>query len=173
MEKHRKTVSLVQTAAVLGVHRNTLAAWVDQGCPVVKRADRARGIEWEISIPAVVDWRIQKAVADALASYHGESGRISRDEADRRRAVAQAITAEVVADEALDRVVARSDAESDLAAFCVVLKTGLSNASAKIAARATALTSPPEIQAICERELNRAFEAAQGELTLRWKDERP
>ena len=173
MEKHRKTVSLVQAAAVLGVHRNTLAGWVDQGCPVVKRADRARGIEWEISIPAVVDWRIEKAVADALASYHGESGRISRDEADRRRAVAQAITAEVVADEALDRVVARPDAESDLAAFCVVLKTGLSNASAKIAARAAALTSPPEIQAICERELNRAFEAAQGELTLRWKDERP
>ena len=80
MEKHRKTVSLVQAAAILGVHRNTLAGWVDHGCPVVKRADRARGIEWEISIPAVVDWRIQKAVADALASYHGENGRISRDE---------------------------------------------------------------------------------------------
>ena len=140
---------------------------------MVKRADRCRGIEWEISIPAVVDWRIEKAVADALASYHGESGRISRDEADRRRAVAQAITAEVGADEALDRVVARADAESDLAAFCVVLKTGLSNASAKIAARAATLASPPEIQVICERELNRAFEAAQGELTFLWKKDRP
>ncbi|PVE22843.1 Terminase small subunit (DNA packaging protein Nu1) [Microvirga sp. KLBC 81] len=170
MEKHRRTTSLVQAAAVLGVHRNTLSGWVDQGCPVVKRADRTRGVEWEISIQDVVDWRIQKAVADAVASLQGEVGRISREEADRRRAVAQAITAEVAADEALDRVVARADAESDLAGFCVVLKTGLANASAKIAARAASLTSPTEIQEICEREMNRAFEAAQGELKQQWAE---
>jgi hypothetical protein len=132
-----------------------------------------RGIEWEISIPDIVNWRIQKAVADAVASLHGENGRISRDEADRRRAVAQAITAEVAADEALDRVVARADAESDLAAFCVLLKTGLSNASAKIAARATSLTSAPEIQELCEREMNRAFDAARGELARQWSSDRP
>ena len=173
MEKIEKTVSLVQAAAVLGVHRNTLAGWVDQGCPVVKRADRSRGIEWEISIPAVVDWRIQKAVTDALASYHGESGRMSRDEADRRRAVAQAITAEVAADEALDRVVARADAEATWPPSVWSSRPGCTNASAKIAARAAALASPPEIQEVCERELNRAFEAAQGELTATLEGGRP
>ena len=170
MEKIRTTTSLVKAAAILGVHRNTLAGWVDQGCPVVKRADRARGVEWEISVPAVVDWRIQKAVTDALSSLHGESGRVSRDEADRRRAVAQAISAEVAADEALERVVARAEAENDLAAFCVVLKTGLANASSKIAARAASLTSAPEIQEVCEREMNRAFEAARSELAQRWTE---
>ncbi len=68
-------------------------------------------------------------------------------------------------------MVARADAEADLATFCVVLKTGLSNASAKIAARAASLTSPPDIQAVCEREMNRAFEAAHGELTRCWMED--
>ena len=40
MEITPKTRSLVQAAAVLDVHRNTLSGWINQGCPVVKRADR-------------------------------------------------------------------------------------------------------------------------------------
>ena len=49
---------------------------------------------------------------------------MSRDEA-VAAGPGQAISAEVAADEVLERVVDRADAESDLAAFCVVLKTGL------------------------------------------------
>lgn len=169
MENGQKTYSLAQAAAIMGVHRNTLSGWIDRGgCPVQKRADRSRGIEWEISIPAVIDWRISKAVEDALAGYQNEDGRITRDEADRRRAVAQAVSAEVSADAALGGVVEREEAEADMAAFCVVLKTGLANASAKIASRATTVTSAPEIQELCEAELNRAFDAAQTELVARW-----
>jgi phage terminase Nu1 subunit (DNA packaging protein) len=164
----QKTYSLVQTAAILGVHRNTLSKWIDQGAPVQSKADRSRGVEWEISIPAVIEWRITKAVEEAVSGYADESGKITREEADRRRAVAQAIVAEVEADQVLGQVVARSDAEADMAAFCMVLKTGLANAAAKIAARGAVMTNPPEIQEFCEAELNRAFDAAQGELVARW-----
>ena len=164
--------SLTQASAILGVHRNTLAKWLDQGCPAVTRADRDRGIEWELEIPAIVDWRITRAVEDALASYGGEEGMISKDEADRRRAVANAITAEVAADEALRSVVHRHEAEADMAAFCQALKTGLSNSSSRIAARAASVSSAPEIEDLCHVELNRAFDAAEAELTARWSDER-
>lgn len=170
--KPRTRYSLTQAAAVLGVHRNTLSKYLDQGAPAITRANRDRGIEWELDIPAIVDWLIAKAVQSAVANYGGETGRIDREEADRRRAVANAITAEVAADEALRSVMHRHEAEADMAAFCQVLKTGLGNASSKIAARAASITSAPEIEDLCHAELNRAFDAAEAELSARWSDER-
>lgn len=167
-ESSAKIFSLVQAAAVLGVHRNTLAKWIDLGCPVERRADRARGIEWEISIPAVVDWRIKKAVDDTVAIYGQSDGGVSQEAADRRRALANAITAEIEADKALDEVVSRGEAIEDVTAFCQVLKTGLSNASARIASRAASMSSAPEIQEMVQEELNRSFRAAQGDLSQRW-----
>ena len=163
-----KVFSLVQAAAILAVHRNTLSKWIDQGCPVAARADRDRGIEWEIVVSDVVDWRIQRAVEDAVSGYEDESGKVSKDEADRRRAVANAITAEIAADEALHVVVARGDAEAAMAAFCQVLKTGLGNAASKIAARATTVTAAPEIEELAQAEMNRAFATARAELAARW-----
>ena len=168
----RKTLSLVQAAATLGVHRNTLSKWLDEGCPAVTRADRDRGIEWQLEIPSVVDWRIRRAVEGALASYQDDGGQITKPEADRRRAVAQAITAEVEADEALDAVVSRDNAEAVMASFCQVLKSGLGNASSKIASRAATMRSAPEIRDVCHQELNRAFDTAAAELDTMWQGKR-
>ncbi|MFW6028049.1 MAG: Terminase small subunit (DNA packaging protein Nu1) [bacterium] len=168
-ETPSKTYSLASAAAVMGVRRETLYDWINRrGCPFVTRGDGTRGIVWEISIPAVIDWRINGAVERALSGYQDESGKISKDEADRRRAVAQAITAEVAADEALDMVVARPDAEAAVAEFCMALKSGLSNANSRIASRAVSMASAPDIQRLCETELNRAFDAATAELTDKW-----
>lgn len=171
-DRGSKLHSLTQAAGLLGVHRNTLAKWLEQGCPAVTRADRDRGIEWELDLPQVIDWRISRAVEDAIASYGGEKGSINKEQADTRRAIANAITAEVAADEALRAVVYRHDVETDVAAFCQVLRTGLGNASSKIAARASTVTSAPEIEDLCHAELNRAFEGARAELAARWSSER-
>ena len=54
-----------------------------------------------------------------------------------------------------------------------MLKSGLSNAAAKIAGRATTITSAPAIQEMAETELNRAFAAAKAELDIRWSGARP
>ncbi|KLK90303.1 hypothetical protein AA309_26600 [Microvirga vignae] len=112
-----------------------------------------------------------KAVTVEEALFDDETGRITKDEADRRRAVALAIIAEVDADEALNRVILREGAEADMAAFCIALKTSLTNAAAKIAGRAAIISSAPEIQELCEAELNRAFDVAQAELVTRWTRE--
>lgn len=171
-EKARNAYSLSHAAGILEVHRNTLAKWIDQGCPVRQRADRDRGIEWEINIKDVVDWRLNRAVEDAVSSYQDAGGNIAREEADRRKSVANAITAEIEADEALKSVVYRHQAEADMASFCQVMKTGLSNAASRIASRAAAMTSAPEIQDLVQEELNRSFRAAQGELAMRWAGDR-
>lgn len=164
----RGPFSLMRIAALLDVHRNTVAKWIDEGCPVEQRADRDRGIEWELSLSEVVEWRISRAVRNAVATYEGEAGQITREEADRRRAIANAITAEISADEALGAVVARADAEADIATFCQVLKTGLSNTASKIAARAATMSSAPEIETMIHSELNRGYAAADAELAQRW-----
>lgn len=164
----RGPFSQKRIAALLEVHRNTVAKWIDEGCPVVQRADRDRGIEWELSLPEIVEWRISRSVQSAVAGYQGDAGLITKEEADRRRAVANAITAEISADEALRSVVSRHDAVADMATFCQVLKTGLANMAAKVAARATTMTNASEIEAMAQTEMNRAFTAAREEIALRW-----
>lgn len=156
----------------MGVTRNTLSKWLGEGCPAVTQADRDRGLEWQLEVSAIVDWRIRRAVEDALASYQDDGGNISKAEADRRRAVANAITAEVEADEALNTVVARDRAEAVMAAFCQVLKASLGNAGSKIAGRTAVMKSAPEIRDVCHQELNRAFEAASVELDGMWQGTR-
>lgn len=163
-----KTHSLVQAAAILGLHRNTLAGWIDRGCPVVTRADRARGVEWELSIPKVFAWRTDALVKEAVAGYQTEQGHVTKDEADRRKAVAQAIVAEVEAAEALKSVVARFDVELLLADFCQALRAGMSGSGSTIAGRAAIMSDPNEIRDLCEAVVNKAFRAAEADLNERW-----
>lgn len=161
-----RLVNRADLASICSVSLPTVDAWVEKGCPYVERGSKGR--EWKFDSAAVIDWRIQRAVENAVSGYEDESGKISREEADRRKAVANAITAEIGADEALRSVVSRHDAEADMTAFCQVLKTGLSNASSKIAARATTITSAPEIEQMAQTEMNRALESARSELAMRW-----
>jgi hypothetical protein len=88
-------------------------------------------------------------VETATSELVDEDGKTSKEEADRRRAVANAITAEVEVDEALKSVVSRFDAESAIADFCQALRAG-----AKIAGRAATMTKPGEIRDLCEAECN-------------------
>lgn len=162
------THSLSQAAALMGVHRNTLSDWLRAGAPAVERADRERGAEWKLSLPDLIAWRIDRAVADAVAAYGGDGTEMSKEEADRRRAVVQAQIAQIDLDEKLKTVVARADAMADMATFAQVLKTGLSNMASKVAARATSMTSAPEIEVMAKAEMNRAFVAAREEIVRLW-----
>ncbi len=161
-----RPVNRAELASLCGVSLPTVDTWVEKGCPYIERGSKGR--EWQFDSAAVIDWRIQRAVENAVSGYEDTSGNVPREEADRRRAVANAITAEIGADEALKAVVARHDAVTDMAAFCQVLKTGLSNMAAKVAARATTITVASEIEAMVRTELNRAFVAAREELAIRW-----
>lgn len=86
-----QTFSLSEASGLLGVHRNTLAGWLKQGCPYVARADRARGVEWELSLPDIVAWREARAVQAAI----GDVALLSLDEAKKRKVAAEAALAEL------------------------------------------------------------------------------
>jgi len=165
-----RTYSLTETAAILERDRNTLAKWLAQDCPAVTRADRSRGVEWALRIRDIVQWLVDRAVADAVAAAGGDPNRISKDEADRRRALAQAVAEEVGTAQLLGDVINRHEAAADIAAFAVALRAGLANLSGKVAGRAAAMTVPAEIEVFIETELNKAFSAAQEELAEKWAD---
>lgn len=92
-----RLVNRADLASLCSVSLPTVDAWVEKGCPYVERGSKGR--EWKFDSAAVIDWRIQRAVENAVSGYEDESGKISREEADRRKAVANAITAEIGADD--------------------------------------------------------------------------
>ena len=166
-----RIVNRAGLAQLCGVTLPTVDAWVRKDCPVVERG--GTGKEWKFDSAAVIEWRIAKAVENAVAGLGGDKGAaVSKDQADTRRAIAMAIKAEVEADEALKAVVYRHEVESDIASFCQTLRIGLGNASAKIAGRATSMTNAAEIEDLCHAELNRSFDGAKTELAERWSSER-
>lgn len=164
-----QTHSLMQASGILGVNKTTLQTWLAQGCPAVEQADRNAGTPWKIYIPDVVQWRIDRAVSDAVAAYGGNGSEMSKEEADRRRAVAQAHMAEIELDERTKEVVLKVDIVQDMQAFCLDVKDFGLQAFHKIAVRAAAMKEPNEIREMCEAEWNRAMQLARGELRRRWK----
>ncbi len=157
-----RIVNRAALAQLCGVTLPTIDAWVRKDCPVVERG--GTGKEWRFDSAAVMDWRIAKAVEQAVAGMGGDKagGAISKDAADTRRAIAMAIKAEVEADEALKAVVYRHEVEADIAAFCQTLRIGLGNASAKIAGRATSMTNAAEIEDLCHAETEPLLRGRRG-----------
>ena len=161
-----RPVNRGELASLCGVSLPTVDGWVEKGCPFLERG--SKGVEWRYDSAAVIDWRIQRAVENAVMNAGDDSSKARREDADCRRAVANAIVAEINADEALKAVVSRHDVVADMATFCQVLRTGLSNMASKVAARATTMTNASEIEAMAKAEMNRAFTAAREEIALRW-----
>lgn len=104
-----RRVSLKELAAFLDRDRNTVTKWLDQGCPYVQKADRDLGRAWVLDVSEVVRWlenRAASATADKLGA--SENGLISKDEAERRTAIAKMTVAEKVAAETIAAVVPMS-----------------------------------------------------------------
>jgi phage terminase Nu1 subunit (DNA packaging protein) len=43
-------------AAIVGVSLPTIDAWIQQGMPYLRRADRDKGREWQFDTAAAIDW---------------------------------------------------------------------------------------------------------------------
>jgi len=107
-----KCCSLNEAQKWLGVTRQTLSNWIDDGAPVVKRAE-GKGQSTLVSVPDLYAWSVENAVKKAVAKTapppvsdeDAPLGAISKDEADRRRAVAEAVRAEIKAFQEAGQVV--------------------------------------------------------------------
>jgi phage terminase Nu1 subunit (DNA packaging protein) len=75
-----KKVSQSECAIVFGIHRNTLGSWLKQGCPYVKKANKALGINWILDTAAVAQWREEQAIKNTV----GDLTALGEDELRRR-----------------------------------------------------------------------------------------
>lgn len=104
-----RVMSLAAIASMLDRDRNTIAKWLEQGCPAIQRGNKATGTPWELDIADVVKWLVRRAAeSEATRSPPGEPGHIPEDEAKRRRVVALMKQDEIDAAERLREVVAIS-----------------------------------------------------------------
>lgn len=97
--------SLAEAERWLGVSRQTLAKWIDRGAPVVERP-AAKGKPTLVSVPDLYKWSIDRSVDEAEARLQEQidnmgidpdidPARMPKDEADRRKAVAEALRSEL------------------------------------------------------------------------------
>ncbi|MDX1216300.1 hypothetical protein GOL99_12220 [Sinorhizobium medicae] len=100
-----RLVSVKQCAMLLNRDRNTIQKWLDQGCPFVTKADRDRGIAWELDIADVVKWLEERAAKSVAEKFGDPNDKTSKEEGDRRKAVAAAVMAELDMLERLKSVV--------------------------------------------------------------------
>jgi phage terminase Nu1 subunit (DNA packaging protein) len=158
----RRTFSIFEAAGLIGVHRNTLMKWINDGCPAVSRGDSKRGKEWEISLPDVWAWREQRLVDEISAQFRDKTGATNEAGYRTRKAAADAIVAEIEAEEALRSVVDVEYVTQRISGFLADLRTKLSALGAKVAGRAATMTSAPAIKELIDQEIRESLRAVNG-----------
>lgn len=111
-EAKARHMSLQKLAAFLNRDRNTVQKYIDQGMPVVERADRDRGISWVIDSAEAVRW-LEERAATKVTEKLGDVRGMSEDEAKAQTAVMKMISASVAAAEDI-RMVAKIQDMLDL-----------------------------------------------------------
>ena len=161
-----RTVSVKQCSLLLNRDRNTIQKWLDQGCPFVTQADRNLGIAWELDVSEVVKWLEERAAKSAAEKFgDSEDGKMSEDEAKRRRAVAQAVVAELDMLERLKSVIPISGALDLWAKDYAEIKAKAMSLPDKIAISVDPSLAD-HVRAIAERHMREVMETLKTEKSL-------
>lgn len=105
--KAMRQVNRQDLASLCNVSLPVVDRWVALGAPFVVRG--SKGTPWVFDISEVFAWRMDAAVKAAVEPFKAAETGMSREEADRRRAVAMAIVAEIEAATAQRAVVSVED----------------------------------------------------------------
>jgi phage terminase Nu1 subunit (DNA packaging protein) len=128
-------LGLMEAAAVLGRSPTTLKTWFNIGCPVVERG--AVNKKWKINPAAVIAWREERVVQDAV----GENRQVDFEEARRRKMAAEAAMSELDLAQRRQELVPVED-------IAAIIGEEYSNLRAKLLAIPTKLA--PQLQGVEE-----------------------
>jgi phage terminase Nu1 subunit (DNA packaging protein) len=172
-----RVMSLSEAARVLGKHRNTVAGWLAAGAPAVQRAQRSDRRDWQIDVAAVVEWRIERAVAaererleahhaqeaerleHAIAAADDDSEPMTRSEALRRRAVVEARLRELDLAEREGDVASISVLETFTVDLFTSVRQRFLYMPGKLAPILAAESSPPRCQKLLDDEIRETLTA--------------
>lgn len=146
-----RILSQVEMAEVLDVSTVTLRDWTRNGCPVKEAGAKGRAAKYDTA--DVIKWREEQAAGSALNEDHTK---VTADEANRRKTLAEARLAELKLEEARGAVV-------NIEASCMALDAILAKCRARLlaipGALAQALTNEPEPAVIRDKVFDEISEA--------------
>ncbi len=147
-------LNLGEVAALYGVHRNTISAWVRRGMPYLEKANRSAGREWAFDSAMVMEWREDQAAINAI----GDVSSLDIDEARRRKLAAEAALAELD----LSRVRGDSISISEVGAVWLDIvsasRSRMLSIPQKLAMLVASESDPMKIRSILEAEIEEALD---------------
>lgn len=172
--KRGRVFSVSELADLLGVNRGTLTRWLEtEGCPYVSRPD-APGGPWGLDLPAVVEWMIDREVRKAVEKLAAKDlsadleeelgdGKISLDEAKRRKAVADAMIREIDLDRAAGSVVPIADITDIVGREYAAVREGMLGLGPRVAPRLVGQTEAGVIASTIRAGVDEILEALKAD----------
>lgn len=168
-EAKSRHLSLQKLAAFLNRDRNTVQKYIDQGMPVVERADRDRGISWVIDSAEAVRW-LEERAATKVTEKIGEARGMSKDEADAQTAVYKMISASIAAAEDIRMVAKISDMLDVIRNDYVELRLTLKALPDVLAGKVDPKLSA-KVRAVADEQVQEMLDALSGDVELDDDDE--
>ncbi|WP_262265500.1 terminase small subunit [Microvirga yunnanensis] len=168
--KNPRHMSLKQVADLLDRDRNTIMKWLERhGCPYVTKAAKGRGEAWVLDIADVVRWMEARAgdaaAAASIPPAQGPDGEDnSKEEADRRKAWAQALREEQRLAEERGQLIRQDDAIAVVAAEYADVQQALGAIPSKTATTLASMDDPGEIMNLLGDEIRDALSSLKGEI---------
>lgn len=142
-----------EIARLLGVSMPTVTDWVDRGLPVVDRG--SRGIPWVFDVAACFAWRLEYELANAVGASTRD---VSREDAEKRKIIADAVLAEIKVAEQLRSVVKVEDVARIWEGRIVASRETFQGIAQRLAPLLVGETDQGRIESTIEREIDRALE---------------
>ena len=163
-----RVFSLSALAQLLGRHRNTVAAWLERGCPAVEPPDREAGRAGALDLAAVVEWLEAEAARRGAARAEAELVRlralaavpsdVSEEEGRRRKRVAEAALLELDLAERRGESIPRGDFEEIVISLASAVVLRLGAIPSKAAGEARQAGSDAEAEALLRQFIDQACE---------------
>lgn len=151
-----RDIATPELCELLDVHRQTVQQWLNNGCPVVKRAKRGDKVGHLFNLKAVMEWREARAVTDAIGADHSL---VSMDEARRRKAIADAALAELELAKAKGIVAPLDQFERALMHTFAEIKVNIRNIPHRVVTQLIGETDEIRFKEVMTAEVDQALEA--------------
>ncbi len=147
-----KIVNRAEMAGVFAVSLPTVDRWVSKGCPVVSRG--GKGKEWSFDLAAVIAWRVDTAVQDAVAV---DPRKASDEELRRRKLLAEVELVEIESAKAKGEVIDLKTVMHNLGNLLEIVKANMRRVPERVVASVVGNTNEREIKALILAEIDQAL----------------
>lgn len=158
-------VNRAELSDVFGVVTTTIDAWVRAGCPAVERG--SKGVAWTFNTADVARWREDERAKQAVGTAPQDAA-----ELDKRRRVAETLTAELTLAKARDEVAPVEEFERATSRLLATIRANIMNVPARAVLQLLGETNAATFKEKLRDELTLALtQSADADLRLEDEDD--